>query len=154
MSDKTSSNRKTESRTMRKLRGKIESCLTRLQVNYSEKPDGAYWLKQGSTIVAVKAFEKGKRAFVKLSAPVALEISKITPELTRFLVEKNYELLFGKFSLDTKGETIWFEHVLLGDYLDAEELFIGVAAVAGTADEYDEQVSKMADGKRATDMSL
>jgi Archaeal ATPase./Tetratricopeptide repeat. len=134
------------------LRSKVESYLRQKQVGYEARSDGTFWIRQGSTIVTVSANAWGERTLVKLAAPVALDITKITPELTRFLLEKNSELLFGKFSLDTRGRTIWYEHVLLGDFLDVEELFIAVAAVALTADEHDEQVSKMADGRRAADL--
>ena len=93
-----------------------------------------------------------EQTLVKLSAAVSLEIKKISPELTRFLAEKNNQLLFGKFSLDMPNNTVWYEHVLLGDSLDIEELFTSLAAIALTADEYDEQISKMSGGKRFLDL--
>ena len=61
---------------------------------------------------------------MKLVAPVVLSVSKVTPKLTR-----------------------WYEHVLLGDSLDAEELSVAVEAIATTADEYYEQVWEMARDK-------
>lgn len=134
------------------LRSKVEDYLRQRQLSYEVKPNGSLWIRQGSTIVVVNPSEWGERTLVKLAAPVALNITKITPELTRFLVEKNFELLFGKFSLDTNGNAIWYEHVLLGDSLDAEELFVAVAAVALTADQHDEEVAKMAQGKRVADL--
>lgn len=134
------------------LRSKVEDYLRQRQLSYEVKPNGSLWIRQGSTIVVVNPSEWGERTLVKLAAPVALNITKITPELTRFLVEKNFELLFGKFSLDTNGNAIWYEHVLLGSSLDAEELFVAVAAVALTADQHDEEVAKMAQGKRVADL--
>lgn len=134
------------------LRGKVENYLMQKQLSYEVKPNGTLWIRQGSTIVVVNPSDWGERTLVKLAAPVALDISKVTPELTRFLAEKNFELLFGKFSLDTNGKAIWYEHVLLGDFLDAETLFVAVAAVALTADQYDEEIAKMAQGKRVVDL--
>ena len=134
------------------LRGKVESYLRQKQLSYEVKPNGSLWIRQGSTVVVVSPSDWGERTLVKLAAPVALNITKVSPELTRFLVEKNFELLFGKFSLDTNGNAIWYEHVLLGDSLDAEALFVAVAAVALTADQYDEEVAKMAQGKRVADL--
>jgi len=134
------------------LRSNVEDYLRQKKLSYEVKPNGSLWIRQGSTVVVVNPSEWGEQTLVKLSAPVALNITKITPELTRFLVEKNFELLFGKFSLDTNGNAIWYEHVLLGDTLNAEELFVAVATVALTADKYDEQVAKMSRGKRVADL--
>ena len=53
----------------------------------------------------IKPMEWGEWTLVKLVAPVALSVSKVTPKLTRFLAEKNNQLLLGKFSLDTKDDT-------------------------------------------------
>ncbi len=134
------------------LRSNVEDYLRQKKLSYEVKPNGSLWIRQGSTVVVVNPSEWGEQTLVKLAAPVALNITKITPELTRFLVEKNFELLFGKFSLDTNGNAIWYEHVLLGDTLNAEELFVAVATVALTADKYDEQVAKMSRGKRVADL--
>jgi hypothetical protein len=134
------------------LRSKVENYLRQKQLSYEVKPNGSLWIRQGSTVVVVSSSEWGERTLVKLAAPVALNITSVTPELTRFLVEKNFELLFGKFSLDTNGNAVWYEHVLLGDFLDAEELFVAVAAVALTADQHDEEIAKMAQGKRVADL--
>jgi len=142
----------TVDRVLEVLRGKVESYLRQKQLSYEVKPNGSLWIRQGSTVVVVSPSDWGERTLVKLAAPVALNITKVSPELTRFLVEKNFELLFGKFSLDTNGNAIWYEHVLLGDSLDAEALFVAVAAVALTADQYDEEVAKMAQGKRVADL--
>ena len=141
-----------ESKDIEALRNRVQTYLRQKQLSYEVKPNGNLWIRQGSTVVVVDPRPWNERTLVKLMAPVALEISKITPELTRFLAEKNHQLLFGKFSLDTEGKAVWYEHVLLGDDLDAEELFVAVAAIALTADEYDEQVAKMARGKRVADL--
>ena len=134
------------------LRRKIETYFSQKQLGYEVKPNGEYWIRQGSTVVVIRPIPWNERTLVQIGAPVALEVTKITPELTRFLLEKNSELVFGRFSLSKDGKTIWYEHVLLGDFLDAEELFTGVVAVAITADQNDEQISEMAGGKRAADM--
>jgi len=142
----------TEEKVVEALRSKVQTFLSQKQLSYEVKPNGSLWLRQGSTVVTISPVQWGERTLVKLAAPVALNIGKITPQLTRFLAEKNNQLLFGKFSLDAKAKAVWYEHVLLGDFLDAEELFVAVAAVALTADQHDEQVSKMARGKRMQDL--
>ena len=143
----------TEPKFVEELRAKVEKFLREKKLNYQVKPNGTILVPQGSTVVAVLPTGWGEKdqTIVKLSAPVSMQITKITPELTRFLVEKNNELLFGKFSLDVKNNIIWYEHVLLGNYLDIEELFTALATIALTADKYDEEVSKMSGGKRYVD---
>jgi len=144
----------TESKIVEELRSKVEKYLRQKELSYEVKSGGTLWVRQGSTVVVVAPMQWGEneQTLVKLSAPVSLEIKKISPELTRFLAEKNNQLLFGKFSLDVKNNTVWYEHVLLGDYLDAEELFTSLAAIAITADQHDEKISKMSGGKRFADL--
>jgi hypothetical protein len=130
---------------------KVEMYLRQKGLVYEVTPQGVYRIRQGSTLILIQLAQMGEHAVVKLLAPVALNITNISLELTRFLIEKNNELLFGKFSLDAQNKSIWYQHVLLGDFLDVEELFLAVVIVASTADQYDEQISIMAGGKRLVD---
>ncbi len=133
------------------LRNKIQKYLSQRNLSYEVRPSGDLWIREGSTVVAIVLSDWNEQTLVSVMAPVALDVKKVTAELTRFLAEKNNDLLFGKFSLNPEDNSIWYTHVLLGDYLDEEELFVAVAQVAITADEYDEQVSKMARGRRWVD---
>jgi len=143
-----------EKKYIKELREKVERYLREKGLSYEVKPDGTLWVRQGSTVVVVHTtpWGKGDQSIVKLAAPVALKVSKISSKLTRFLIEKNSELLFGKFSLNPSDQSVWYEHALLGDYLDLEELFVAVATIAITADKYDEEVCAMTGGKRLIDM--
>lgn len=135
-----------ESKAMEALISKIRTYLQQKQVSYEvDYEDGTITARRGSTAVIIKPLEWGDRTVVKLFSGVVLSVDKITPKLTRFLVEKNSELLFGKFSLDTKDGTnaVWYEHVLLGDSLGAEELSVAVGAIAAVAEEYSEQIWEM-----------
>lgn len=142
-----------ESKTLDELRGKVETYLRQRKVNYTVTPKGEYEVQFGTTAVTVK-LEKWIEGttMVRLTAPVALNITEITPKLTRFLAEENHKTLFGKFSLDTKNKAILYEHTLLGDFLDPDELFVAMGTIVGVADDYDELVSEMAGGKRAIDV--
>jgi hypothetical protein len=137
----------TESKAVEALRSKIRTYLRQKQVSYEvDYEDGTITARRGSTAVIIKPMEWGERTLVKLVAPVILSVSKVTPKLTRFLAEKNNQLLLGRFSLDTEDDTnaVWYEHVLLGDSLDAEELSVAVEEIATIADEYYGQVWEMA----------
>lgn len=133
------------------LRERIAGYLRDAQLEWEER-GGHFILTQGSTAVTIAAETWGEaRTIVRILSPVAIDIQRITPELTQFLVTENNSLLFGKFSLDVEGRTVWYEHALLGDFMQAEELLVAAAAVATTADEYDERVSELAQGHRAAD---
>ena len=135
------------------LHRKIQRYLSEKGLSYEVNPQGAYALRQGSTKVFIRPLKFGEnQTVVKIFAPVSMELKRITSELTRFLASENYRLLFGKFSLDVENKVIWYEHTLLGDFLDVEELYEAVVAVALMADQYDEQISGMAGGKRFVDI--
>lgn len=139
------------------LRNRIETSLRQSGLLYTVEPNGLYRIPHGSTFVRIGVFNVSKTGatkggIVKLLAPVAVEITKITPELTRFLCEKNGELLFGKFSLNSKNKAIFYEHTLFGDALNRETLTAALALIVGTADEYDEKIANMAGGKRVRDL--
>jgi len=134
------------------LRTKVEGYLRQKKLSYEVKPNGSYGVRYGSTMAMVIVGDWNERTLVRLLAAVALNITQITPELTRFLIEENNRLLFGKFSLDSKANAIWYEHALLGDFLDVEELYTAIGAIVTTADQYDEQVCKLSGGKRVADM--
>ena len=132
------------------MRRYIKTYLRQKQVSHEvDYEDGTITARQGSVAVIIKPMEWGERTLVKLIAPVVLSVSEVTPRLTRFLAEKNNQLLLGRFSLDTKDNTnaVWYEHVLLGDSLDAEEPSVAVEAIAAIADEYYEQVWEIAHGE-------
>ena len=142
-----------EPKTINELRDRVETYLRQRKVKYRATLEGEYEVQFGTTAVTVR-LEKWihELNLVRMSAPVALNITKITPKLTRFLAEENRRTLFGKFSLDTKNKAILYEHTLLGDFLDPDELFVAMGTVVGIADDYDELVSEMAGGKRAIDV--
>lgn len=140
-------------KTVEDLRSRIEGYLREKKVGFEIRPDGSYKVRHGSTAVLIipRPWAE-KHLLVQLVSAVALNITQITPELTRFLAEENHNLLFGKFSLDPKNNAVWYEHSLLGDNLDPEELFSAIVTIVSTADQYDEKITGMAGGQRVADM--
>ncbi|KAB8140984.1 YbjN domain-containing protein [Chloroflexia bacterium SDU3-3] len=135
------------------LHNKLERYLQQKNVDYTIDKDGDIVLQQGSTQVFVRAVDWSEsQTVVRLFSPISLQITRFSSEIGQRILEENYKLLFGKFSLDTNNKTIWFEHALLGDYIDPEEFISAIVAIAMTADEYDEMISNMVGGKRAIDL--
>lgn len=132
-----------ESVSVEALSGEIRNCLSQKGIPHEvDYEDGTITARRGSATVIVKTMKWGEQSLVKLVAPVVLSVDNVSPELTRFLVETNSQLLFGRFSLDTQDNynAIWLEHVLLGDSLNVDELSIAVDSLAKVADECFDQV--------------
>jgi hypothetical protein len=75
---------------------------------------------------------------------------EMTPELMKYLLTKNDELLFGGFGVDSDGD-IFYKHVIMGNTVDKEELRSSIMAVIYTADEEDDAIISRWGGLRATD---
>ncbi|MDQ3915277.1 MAG: YbjN domain-containing protein [Actinomycetota bacterium] len=91
------------------------------------------WLENGMTVVRVFAI-------TNLGVPV-------TAELTRWLLAKNLEFVFGAFALDVENGAVWFNHNLLGGFLAPEELEATIAAVIETANRFDDEIKSSFGGR-------
>jgi hypothetical protein len=142
-----------ESAALATLRGKITAYLDQASIPYRIDERGCYTFRQGSTLVFIQPLEWSDYAMVKVFAPLAVEIQQPDGDLALYLADRNFNLLFGKFSLDLARRTVWLEHVLLGDFLDPQELLLTLEVIAYTADRYDEQIAQQAGGKRIIDLT-
>jgi hypothetical protein len=77
-------------------------------------------VRQGSTIVTVSASHWNGRTLIILAAPVALNVKKVTPELTQRLLQKNGQMMLGAYFMSGDGESIWFGHAIFGEPLHKE----------------------------------
>jgi hypothetical protein len=111
---------------------------------------GTYGMQWGSTKLVITPEKMQTGGTVVHVIAIVTRDSRITPELTKFLLETNANLRFGAFCLTNDGGVI-FKQGLLGEKLDREELQMAILAAAVTADEYDDKIIQMAGGKRATD---
>jgi Putative bacterial sensory transduction regulator len=69
-------------------------------------------------------------------------------DLSKYLIAENLKLIFGKFSLEPLAGMVFYEHTLLGDFLNRKELEIAVRAIASTADKYDDELQARFGGKK------
>ncbi|MBK6761427.1 MAG: YbjN domain-containing protein [Ignavibacteria bacterium] len=113
--------------------------------------DGSYALSYGSSSVGVVVRRYTETdTMVEIMAQV-VSGAEITPELLKWLLRKNAELHFGAFGL-LFDDTIIYTYSLPGSKLDASELEAAVTSVAVIADHYDDEIVKMAGGKRTSDL--
>jgi hypothetical protein len=73
------------------------------------------------------------------------------PELARFLLIENANLIFGGFAFEPGRQAVAFGHTLLGSYLQRKELGVAIGAVARTADEYDDLIKARFGGRLFTE---
>jgi hypothetical protein len=105
-------------------------------------------LQAGSArIVIVPLDWTDGQTLVKIVALVNLEGGP-ADELAKYLVAENLKLIFGKFSVEPNQRMVFYEHALLGDYLNRKELETAVKAIAMTADKYDDEIQARFGGKK------
>ena len=136
------------------VRRKVEEILRQKNLSYEVKRDGQLWVRQGSTLVSVSVSRWQNRTLVLLSAPLALHAKNITPELARSLLLKSGQATLGGYFVGREGDSIWYGHTLFGASLQADDLLFSLVVVGMTADQNDDEIAKLAKGKRAIDVLL
>jgi hypothetical protein len=76
--------------------------------------------------------------------------TELTVDLAKYLLNANDDMRFGAFGIDKDGDT-FFEHTILGSTVAKEELKVSIRAVAGTSDEYDDEIVSRFGGIRMAD---
>jgi hypothetical protein len=122
------------------LRQALERYLVESFGDYEQDADGDYVVRRGSAVVYVRPLEwQQGQTLVRIWSVTNIGV-RVDGELTRFLATENRSFVFGGFALDESGPAVIFGHTLLGDFLSREEVAQAVAAVAETADEYDDRI--------------
>ncbi len=129
---------------------KVESILNEKYPDHIKFEEGQYVINRGSTqvMVLVRPFTEKDTAVECIANVVAG--ANITSEIMKFLLRKNAEIHFGSFGL-LFDDTITFSHCITGTNLDFNELIVSVNSVAIIADYYDDEIVKIAGGKRSAD---
>jgi hypothetical protein len=125
--------------------------LKRLFKNNFSEMDNRYILTEGSAVIQIVIRPWYDNDSVVDIFSYVVEGANITPEITNFLLRKNATLHFGSFGL-TFDNTIMFSHSLAGKNLDFNELKASLKMVAAISDFYDDEIVKIAGGKRGIDL--
>ncbi|NER34704.1 MAG: YbjN domain-containing protein [Oscillatoria sp. SIO1A7] len=107
-------------------------------------------LLMGSALVEVLVFPWGEDDAIINTRSYVVTGADITPELMRFLLEENTNMIFGAFGIDANND-ILFEHTIVGSTCDKKELESSVKAVLEVADDYDDRLVEKWGGQRALD---
>lgn len=134
------------------LRARVEGYLQEHFGTYSVDDEGDFHIDYESARVFVCPRSwRGERTVVLLFSVTNVDVD-ITPELTRFLVSENLNLLFGHFAVNLAERQVWFAHTLLGDFLDPDELVTALSSVAMAANKYDNIIQDRFGGRLYTEV--
>lgn len=104
----------------------------------------------GSAFVDVSVSGWGANEAVVLTSAEVVSGAELTPELLRWLLDKNCEMRFGAYGITPSGD-IEFRHAIVGSTCQKEELKASVQYVMLVADLADDQIVARWGGKRAVD---
>ncbi len=124
---------------------KVESYLKESFPEYISFDNGSFTVARGKSqvMIIIRPFTENDTCVEVINNVVSG--ANITPELMRFLLNKNAEIHFGAFGL-LFDNTITFQHSIAGANLDKNELLTSLNAVAIIANHYAEEIVKMAGG--------
>ena len=120
--------------------------------------DGGFrvWFESTGCRVSCHQEEDDGIVVIKVTAPILFDVP-VTTDLFRWVATAGADYRFGNahLYLDESETTaaIFFTQMILGDYLDEEELNWAVGAVGFTADRLDDELLPIFGGRRATDSS-
>jgi len=110
----------------------------------------AFGIRMGSAFANISVVPWGPdSATVNVRAWVVTG-AELTPELMRYLLAKNDQVVFGGFGIDEQGD-IFFQTTLLGPSCDKPGLHTAVLSVVQTADDLDDEIVSRWGGQRAVD---
>lgn len=130
---------------------KIQRILAEALGSVSVDKDGDFFVRQDSAVVFVRVVERGDGTTIVKSFAHLLTDVKLTPEVFRWVAIDGQEYFFGHARViegDNGLGLILFEHILLGDFLDAEELKWAVLAVVSAANDMDDDLQARFGGKK------
>ena len=131
------------------VKDKVQRYLLEVLKTVTIDRDGDFTFREGSTrlFISVQPFGDSS-ASVRIVAPIINE-APASPELFKFIAtDGSYK--FGHLTCQEKDGkvSILFNHTLLGDFLDPDELKLAVFLMARTADELDDEIVTKFGGRK------
>jgi hypothetical protein len=130
-------------------RQRVREYLNEVFPDFVEFEDGRFTVREGSATLAItiRPWHEGDSA-VEFTSQLVTG-GKITPEVMRWMLEKNVELHFGALGL-LFDDTIVYSHTLPGCDLSRKEFEATIRTVAMIADHYDDELVTMTGGSSGT----
>ena len=119
-------------------KARVEQVLASMFEKVEAASEDTYAVDVGSTRVFVGVRQVNDAVMVRVFALTNVDVP-VDGDLPRHLLALNFGMALGRFSLDVGNRSVWFDHVLGSDELD-EALARTIAAVAATADKFDDEI--------------
>jgi len=105
-----------------------------------------------STFVRVVVRSFRDHAIIEITAPILFDVP-ITSEFKDYVALNTGLWVLGGFHYfeDEGGANLIFQHTILGDYVDKEELLASLMAVGATAEQLDDELLGQFGGRRSLD---
>jgi hypothetical protein len=130
-----------------KARELVEEQLTKMFERYLVDEQGSYVLGLDTArVFVVPTWLEDEQTVIRIFAITNLDVP-VTAELTKYLLAQNLEFVLGAFALDAENGAVWFNHNLLGRFMAAEEFESSLAAVAETAERFDNEIKERFGGR-------
>jgi hypothetical protein len=130
---------------------KVRRMLVELNGRASVDADGDFVIDFDSATVFVRVLETSTgTVMVRVSSVVLLDVP-LKPELYRWVATESRNFYFGQFEVvegDDGTGLLLFEHFLLGEYLDIDELGFAVHGMGTNANELDDELQNRFGGRR------
>jgi hypothetical protein len=130
------------------VKDKVQRYLTDLIGSVEIDAEGRFSFRHGSARLFVQVDQINEESTaVEIVAPLVFN-ARATPELFHYVATRG-SYRFGHLSAAERddGVSIFYQHTLLGDFLDPDELKWAVFAMANTADELDTQLRSQFGGE-------
>ncbi|MGI8791591.1 MAG: T3SS (YopN, CesT) and YbjN peptide-binding chaperone 1 [Acidimicrobiales bacterium] len=124
------------------MRTQLERVITELtKEDPAVDDDGDYVVVvNGSKVFVAPRSVPGRLPVVRVFAITNAGV-QMSPELGMYLARLNFNIMFGRFSLDAENQSVWLDETLLGEHVTDDELTFTIGMVAGIADEWDDKIA-------------
>ena len=136
--------------TRKKIKSYLKEMYGRNYAASVQEVDDAFIVRKGSAVVNVFVRPLTKDDCLVTSQAYVVQGAKIGPKILTKLMRLNATNTIGAFGL-LFDDTIVFRHSISGANIDLNEFRTSIRTVIFFADEYDDDIVKMAGGQRATD---
>lgn len=124
---------------------KVQRMLAEMFGSISIDSDGDFFVRFDSATVFVRVFETHAGTTMVRVFAVVLSGARLSDDLYRWVATSGQDYFFGHMQVverENGSGLLLFEHHLLGDYVDPDELSFAVHAMGSVADDIDDELQQ------------
>jgi hypothetical protein len=146
---------KFESKAQQETYEKIEPWMKELfgQFVTTDADQPLFWVNIGSTWVGVGVMPWADNGSIIFARANVVSGANLNQDLLQYLLNQNDHMYFGGFGIDDAGD-IFFQHTIIGNTAQKEELRATATSVVLMADKFDDQIVNAWGGQRMLEMEF